>query len=555
MDTMSIHVQTIEGGGSSNIHIGNHIHQTENRCLADLRTTDPRDDKRRIQRTKGGLLKDSYNWILDHADFRRWYGDDQCRLLWINGDPGKGKTMLLCGIINHLESTAAGCHLSYFFCQGTDSRINNATAVLRGLIYLLVRQQPSLISHVRKKYDHAGKQLFDDPNAFDAVSEIFGAILCDPSLGRAYLIVDALDECEVGLPQLLDLLLQVASLSSQVKWVVSSRNIPKIKERLELAGQKVGLSLELNPESISAAVNIYIDHKLSQLKSLRNDKTLQDQIRSQVRKKANGTFLWVAFVFQELEQEQSWDVLNILQEMPTDLASLYCRMLAQIQQLGRKNPELCRLVIATATLAYRPLHLLELGALSSLPEEISSKIQSLRKIVEMCGSFLTIRDDYVYIIHQSVKDYLTKNEEASAIIFPTGPAEVHHSIFSRSLQAMSILRRDIYDLRNPGFQIEQVTSVNPDPLARIRYACVYWVDHLCKIDRSLHNQAGLCDNGTIYLFLRSHFLYWLEALSLIRSMPSVVVMIRKLENMLAVSILSDYNTKSYFELSGKGKSK
>jgi hypothetical protein len=37
--------------------------------------TDPRDDKARIEQTKGGLLKDSYKWILDHPDFRQWRDD------------------------------------------------------------------------------------------------------------------------------------------------------------------------------------------------------------------------------------------------------------------------------------------------------------------------------------------------------------------------------------------------------------------------------------------------------------------------------------------------
>ena len=74
--------------------------------------------------------------------------------------------MLLCGIVNELErSRAKSDLLSYFFCQATDSRINNATAVLRGLIYLLISQQPSLTSHVRKKYNYAGKSLFEDMNA------------------------------------------------------------------------------------------------------------------------------------------------------------------------------------------------------------------------------------------------------------------------------------------------------------------------------------------------------------------------------------------------------
>ncbi|KAL8739891.1 MAG: hypothetical protein Q9190_007350, partial [Brigantiaea leucoxantha] len=136
------------------------------KCLQDLYLTNPYDDKKRIEQTKGGLLQDSYRWILDNSDFRQWRKNQQSRLLWIKGDPGKGKTMLLCGIINELKKpTTHTCLLSFFFCQATDARINSATAILRGLIYLLIDQQPSLISHVRKKYDHAGKALFEDANA------------------------------------------------------------------------------------------------------------------------------------------------------------------------------------------------------------------------------------------------------------------------------------------------------------------------------------------------------------------------------------------------------
>ncbi len=86
--------------------------------------------------------------------------------------------MLLCCIINalgsqtKLEDSNADTLLSYFFYQATDSRINRATAVVRGLVYLLVRQQPSLIWHVRALYDRAGKQLFQDINAWAALYKI-----------------------------------------------------------------------------------------------------------------------------------------------------------------------------------------------------------------------------------------------------------------------------------------------------------------------------------------------------------------------------------------------
>jgi hypothetical protein len=57
--------------------------------------------------------------------------------------------------------------------QGTDSRLNTATAILRAMIYLLASEQPFLISHLRKKYDHAGRKLFEDSGAFYSLSDVF----------------------------------------------------------------------------------------------------------------------------------------------------------------------------------------------------------------------------------------------------------------------------------------------------------------------------------------------------------------------------------------------
>src|SRR5467141_146475 len=211
----------------------------DNCCLADLRLTDPRDEKIRIERTKGGLLSDSFRWILGNSEFQRWREDKQSQLLWIKGDAGKGKTMLMIGIIDELRQQVARSGkssatevLSYFLCQGTDSRLNTATAILRGIVYLLASEQPFLISHLRKKYDHAGRKLFEDSSAFYCLSDVFQQMVQDPKLTAAYLVVDALDECEEGLPQLLDLITSTVSAQSCIKWIVSSRNRDDIEQWL-----------------------------------------------------------------------------------------------------------------------------------------------------------------------------------------------------------------------------------------------------------------------------------------------------------------------------------
>ncbi|RKK23582.1 Vegetative incompatibility protein HET-E-1 [Fusarium oxysporum f. sp. cepae] len=498
-------------------------------CLADLRSTDPRSDKMRIEQTNGGLLEGSYRWILNNADFQRWRNEEQSRLLWIKGDPGKGKTMLLCGIINELEKQA-GNLVSYFFCQSTDPRINNATAVLRGLIYLLVDQQPSLISHVRKKYDQAGKGLFEDVNAWWALYDIFTNILQDPELNNTFLIIDALDECITDLSQLLDLIIEKSFECPCVKWIVSSRNyLLDMEEKLGKAIQEVRLCLELNEDAISDAVDVYIQHKVGQLALKKHyDNRLRDEVQQYLTSNAHGTFLWVALVYKELADPKvrRRHKLTKLSSFPPGLDSLYERMMKHITD--SVDADLCKKILAIASVVYRPATLKELTSLVETLEDFEQN--DLEEIIGSCGSFLTLREGVIYFVHQSAKDYLL--DKVSDQIVPSGTAHQHHTIFSRSLLVMSrSLRRDMYDLRQPGITIDYVRQPGPDPLASARYSCLYWAEHLC--DSNKNNQDDeLRDGGTVHTFLKDKYLYWLEALSLLRSTSEGVIAVQKLNALL-----------------------
>ncbi|KAH8802476.1 beta transducin-like protein HET-E2C*4 [Xylogone sp. PMI_703] len=498
-------------------------------CIRELYCTDPRVDKKRIEDTKGGLLKDSYRWIIENPEFNQWYNARQSSLLWIKGDPGKGKTMLLCGIINELDKpTVSTTLLSYFFCQATDSRINNANAVLRGLMYMLVTQQPSLVLHIQKKYNNVGKALFEDTNAWYALSEIFISMLQDLSLVNAYLIVDGLDECVIDLPKLLDLIVQTSSISSPAKWIVSSRNKPDIEEWLVNASQSI--SLELNAESVSAAIGIFIRQKvlkLAQQKQYNNK--IQDAILDHLFLNANGTFLWVALVCQDLEKIPKLAILSKLNDFPPGLSALYKRMVEQIRNSDYAT--LCNRILALIAIVYQPITLTELTSLIDINEDMSNDIESLQEIIGFCGSFLTVRNSTIYFVHQSAKDYLLT--KAFNEIFPFGKEECHYNILVRSLEVMSkTLRRNIYDLMAPGISIDQVKPPDPDPLAAVHYSCLYWGDHLFDCSTRESTTNDLKDGGLVSKFLYQNFIYWLEALSLMKGLLPGVLMIKKLESWL-----------------------
>ncbi|KAL2198354.1 hypothetical protein P885DRAFT_32223, partial [Corynascus similis CBS 632.67] len=495
--------------------------------LRELCTTDPRHDKARIEQTKGGLLEESYCWVLDNADFRRWRNDAQSRLLWIKGDPGKGKTMLLCGIINELNSGSDSSLLSFFFCQAPDPRINNATAVLRGLTYLLVAQQPSLISHIQK-YDAAGYPVFRGVNAWIALSETFIDILEDPTLPPIRLVIDALDECIEGLDLLLNLVVQT-SVYPGVKWIVSSRYWPTIEKKLDATMQKLNLSLELNEESVSTAVTAYIRFKVAWLAEQNGyNMDTRDVVERYLSVNAHGTFLWVALVCQELANIYGWEVEEWLETFPPGLDALYRRMMDHIHR--SRHTKLVQRVLGAVAVVYRPITLQELPTLVDTPCHASGNAKALAEIVGLCGSFLTLREHTIFFIHQSAKDFLL--QQARNEIFLSGIEDIHYTIFSRSLRAMQkILRCNIYQLGSPGISIDKVTPPNPDPLAAISYSCVYWVNHLQDCNPKKNANKDLQDNESIDVFLREKCLHWLEALSLLRCMGQGIASILKLEEL------------------------
>jgi hypothetical protein len=108
-------------------------------------------------------------------------------------------------------------------------------------------------------------------------------------------------------------------------------------------------------------------------------------------------------------------------------------------------------------------------------------------------------------------------------------SEIHYSLFAQSLKLLSSkLKRDMYDLVEPGFSIDEVRTPDPDPLATARYSCVYWVDHLCESKAVRSSIGRLQAADVVDNFLRKKYLYWLEGLSFCKSVGKGVILMEKL---------------------------
>jgi hypothetical protein len=141
-----------------------------------------------------------------------------------------------------------------------------------------------------------------------------------------------------------------------------------------------------------------------------------------------------------------------------------------MQQINKSdNADTCRYVLASAAVLYQPVTIPELVA---LVKQLKDVVNNVREIINLCRSFLTVREDTVYFVHQSAKDFLFA--KARKKVFPNSEEEVHRAIFSTSLAHLSrTLHRDMYSLIAPGSAIEHVKLPCPDPLAASRYPCVY----------------------------------------------------------------------------------
>jgi hypothetical protein len=161
-------------------------------------------------------------------------------------------------------------------------------------------------------------------------------------------------------------------------------------------------------------------------------------------------------------------------------------------------------------------------------------IDSLPEIIAVCGSFLSLREQTVVFVHQSAKDFLL--QEVLTEVLPNGIESEHHTIFCQSFQVLNnILRRDIFDVKLPGFPAEDIKTPSPNPLAPAEYSSIYWVDHLYASKYKSASGLSQDDKFRVDSFLQRKYLHWLESLSVLKSLSVGIRAMKKLEDLFQVS--------------------
>jgi hypothetical protein len=135
-------------------------------------------------------------WLLDSAQFQAWLKSDK-QTLFCPGIPGAGKTILTSIIVEELTSrfsTDRTIGVAYIYCNFRRQDTQKVDDLLTSLLKQLAESQPSFPVAVKELYDrHMTKRT---QPSLEEISKCLQTVTAQYS--RVFLIVDALDECQIS---------------------------------------------------------------------------------------------------------------------------------------------------------------------------------------------------------------------------------------------------------------------------------------------------------------------------------------------------------------------
>ena len=405
--------------------------------------------------------------------------------------------MLSIFLSEELERLASKSHSTIFleyYCENKDDRRNSATTILRGLLYQLLQSRPNLFKYIIPDFQIQREELFAR-SSFLSLWKIFRDMLQDPDLRTVYCVLDGLDECdrdslEMLLNKLKSLFLTELGLNTacHLKMILVSRDLPGFLSEMLSSFPRITLDLDANAE-ISHDIQLFIEDKTNELSKLgRYPNQLCAYVKDVFEKRAQGTFLWIGIVAQELRGCIATEVEETLKSFPSGLEPLFSRMLLQIKPERR---QIIAQILRWVVVAARPLTVLELSIAFEKPNEDYDNDQSvqfsreevLRDQILSCGFFLSITKDTINLIHQSAKDYLLRKIsdsnaelEAFRIQEEEGNLELARRCFYY-LQDVALVGEQ--PVNNPQtFKMKSERRQNlPKEFPLLSYAMRYWPTH------------------------------------------------------------------------------
>ncbi|KAF5563459.1 NACHT ankyrin domain-containing protein [Fusarium napiforme] len=412
------------------------------KCHDVLFVSHPDADRASITEAKGQRAPGTCEWILENPEFQAWL-DKKSPIFWISGGPGTGKTVMSLFIAKQVEKMCQGTdgHLIFYFCRLSYQLLNFSTDVSR-------------IQEVMSYLDTPEKA----KNAVCSLECQWGILeilLSQFRLSTVYCIIDGIDECElsdVSVSKFRGYCTSPIGRNGPLKVALIGRDVDILGKRtLTLSYEpstdsapgatsegaetsQVFHGIKLDPdhhERINDDIAKFITWSLEHLQGIQGFAAIRPQIEQHLLDRAEGAFLWVAFVVHELSKKRTClQIIETVQDIPVGLYPIFSRMLGHIDI---KYRHISARILKWIAIAARPLTVRELAC------AIETDIEGMADMVAICQPLLKISDGRVLFIHQSAEEYLLReqpDEDPVAEGFRVQPRECHAEIAHKCLQIL-----------------------------------------------------------------------------------------------------------------------
>jgi Cdc6-like AAA superfamily ATPase len=220
-------------------------------------------------------------WFVVSPEFTNWLQGTK-QNLFCPGIPGAGKTMIVAIAVDHIWKAFQGDNVgvAYIYCNYKRRETQTATDLLAAILKQLVQERPLYgepVATLHKR--HANRRTYP---SLDEIRTALNSVLSNYS--KAYIIIDALDECTDidGTPSKLLTILRSLQATTNTSLMATSRFAVRIEQSFQ------GLPM-LEIRASDADVTRFVAGHIHQLpKCVQRDVELQTEIQDGIVLAVNG---------------------------------------------------------------------------------------------------------------------------------------------------------------------------------------------------------------------------------------------------------------------------